>query len=311
MVMLFQVSGTSDQFWNKDEFVKFLAQNQNNHISIDIVPEAICLANLGVYKLLDCFEFQSVTVQTWNPLEQHNKYRIVLKGDNFWFDRTQTINHELQDWNLNSIFFCFYHRPTAGRLAIASYASQYSSQIHFSSGVEVNDLVQFELDKLLKYDKNSLSRATQLVNDLPILLKPCDNYTPTDGYNYQDPLSEVYKSILVDLVVESHVAGCTFFPTEKTVRPMLMKKPFVVFGSKDYLAYLRQMGFRTFNDFWNEEYDGFEGRDRLLRIYKLINDIASRSIKELESMYWDMKYSLDHNYDLLMSKKFQRRISKI
>ena len=92
---------------------------------------------------------------------------------------------------------------------------------------------------------------------------------------------------------------------------MLMKKPFVVFGSKDYLAYLRQMGFRTFNDFWNEEYDGFEGRDRLLRIYKLIDDISSRSIMELESMYWDMKYSLDHNYDLLISKKFQRRISKI
>ena len=309
--MLFQVSGTSDQFWNKDEFVKFLAQNQNKHISIDIVPEAICLTNLGVYKLLDCFEFQSVTVQTWNPLEQHNKYHIVLKGNNFWFDRTQKISHELQDWNLNSVFFCFYHRPTAGRLAIASYASQYSSQIHFSSGVEVDNLIQFELDKLLKYDKNSLSRAAQLVNNLPILLKPRDNYTPTDGYDYQDPLSEFYKSILVDLVVESHVAGCTFFPTEKTVRPMLMKKPFVVFGSKDYLAYLRQMGFRTFNDFWNEEYDGFEGRDRLLRIYKLIDNISNRSIKDLESMYWDMKYSLDHNYDLLMSKKFQRRISKI
>jgi hypothetical protein len=309
--MLFQVSGTSDQFWNKDEFVKFLAQNQNNHISIDIVPEAICLTNLGVYKLLDCFEFQSVTVNTWNPLEQHNKYRIVFKGDNFWFDRTQTIDYKLQDWNLNSIFFCFYHRPTAGRLAIASYASQYSSQIHFSSGVEVDDLIQFELDKLLKYDKNSLSRVSQLVNNLPILLKPCSNYTPTDGYDYQDPLSEVYKSILVDLVVESHVAGCTFFPTEKTVRPMLMKKPFVVFGSKDYLAYLRQMGFRTFNDFWNEEYDGFEGRDRLLSIYKLIDNISKRSINDLESMYWDMKYSLDHNYNLLMSKKFQRRISKI
>lgn len=309
--MLFQVSGTSDQFWNKDEFVKFLAQNQNKHIFIDIVPEAVCLTNLGVYKLLDCFEFQSVTVRTWNPLEQHNKYSIVLRGDNFWFDQTQTINHELQDWNLNSIFFCFYHRPTAARLAIASYALQYSSQIHFSSGVEVDDLIQFELDKLLKYDKNSLSRASQLINNLPILLEPCDNYTPTNGYDYQDPLSKLYKSILVDLVVESHVAGCTFFPTEKTVRPILMKKPFVVFGSKDYLAYLRQMGFRTFNDFWDEEYDGFEGRDRLLRIYKLIDDISKRSVEDLESMYWDMKYSLDHNYDILTSKKFQRRISKI
>jgi NADP-dependent 3-hydroxy acid dehydrogenase YdfG len=79
-------------------------------------------------------------------------------------------------------------------------------------------------------DLSKEEEIIKLVNNLPILLKPCSNYTPTDGYDYQDPLSEVYKSILVDLVVESHVAGCTFFPTEKTVRPMLMKKPFVVFG---------------------------------------------------------------------------------
>ena len=309
--MLFQVSGTSDRFWNKDQFVKFLADNQGKHIVLDIVPEAICLTNLGVYQLLDCFEFESVTINTWNPLEQHNKYRVVLKGADFWFDQVTAIDSEFHVWDQTHTFLCLYHRPTAGRLGIASYAAQYSSLIHFSANLNADNLDQFELDKLLSYDTTSVARAAQMIATLPRLLQPNDRYTATHGYDYSDPLTQLYKSALVDLVVESHVAGNTFFPTEKTIRPMLLKKPFIVFGSRDYLAYLRQMGFRTFGDFWDETYDGFGDGDRLKKIYTLITDIAHRGASELESMFWSMQYSLEHNYNLLMSKKFQRKVIQL
>ena len=307
---MFSVSCTSDKIWNITDLVGFLAANQNTAIELKIEPEAICLRNLGLYDLLDKFKFTNVKIRTWNPLEKHSRYTIHLRGTNFWFERTADINPVLHTWNLQSVFFCFYHRPTAARLGLAAYAyNQHNadSLIHFSA----TDPVDFELDKLLQWDTSSAANSASLLTKLPLLLGSSQGYTKTDGYYYTDPLTDLYRNILVDVVVESHVTGHTFFPTEKTVRPMLLKKPFIVFGSRDYLEYLRQMGFRTFSDFWAEDYDGYEHRDRLLKIQKLLDSIASKSRVELEQMYWDMQYTLDHNYNLLMTQTYNKQITEL
>lgn len=308
---MFRIGGTSDRFWNKTEFVKFLVDNQHKEINITVDPEAICLRSLGVYDLLDMFEFKSVTVHTWNPLESHDQYTVHLNGANFWFDRTADIDTNLHQWDLSHVFLCMYHRPTAGRLGIASYASQYNTLMHFSSDHSPDELVQYELDKLLQYDVASVARAGEFLQNLPILQSSRDKLTKFNGYDYRDPLTALYRKCFVDLVVESHTTGQTFFPTEKTIRPILLKKPFIVFGSVSYLDYLHQMGFRTFSDFWDEDYDGYEKGDRLCRIYSLIDSIAKMPINKLETMYYDMQYSLDHNYNLLMNKTFNRTITPI
>ena len=92
---------------------------------------------------------------------------------------------------------------------------------------------------------------------------------------------------------------------------MWLKKPFIIFGSKNYLEYLRQMGFRTFSDFWNEDYDGYEGPERFKKILELIDQLAIKSRDELESMYWDMTYTLDHNYRLLNSQSYNTKITEL
>ena len=92
---------------------------------------------------------------------------------------------------------------------------------------------------------------------------------------------------------------------------MWLKKPFIVFASKNYLCYLRQMGFRTFADFWSEDYDGYEGRERFIKILQLIDSISKKSKTELNAMYWDMQYTLDHNYNLLLTQNYQNNITYI
>jgi hypothetical protein len=71
------------------------------------------------------------------------------------------------------------------------------------------------------------------------------------------------------------------------------------------------MGFRTFNDFWDEDYDGYEYGDRLRRIYNVIDYIGSKSINELEKMYWDMQYTLEHNYNLLINRQYKNKITQL
>jgi hypothetical protein len=310
---MFELGCTSDQIWNLHELVEYLAANQNKTINISICPEAICLDTIGLYKILDSFEFAQVNIFTDNPFEQHDKYCIILRKVN-WFNRIENIDPILHTWSKNKKFFCFYHRPTAGRLGIASYVFekyQSSAHVHFSASTAADNLEQFELDKLLSYDINSIEPAGKLINKLPLLLASSDRYTFCDGYYFDDPLTNFYQDILVDLVIESHVSGNTFFPTEKTTRPMWLKKPFIAFASKDYLCYLRQMGFMTFNEFWDEDYDGYEGKERYIRILKLIDFIASKSPDELEKIYWAMKYVLDHNYNLLLTQSFNNNVEKI
>lgn len=311
----FKLASTSDKIWNRVELINFLSKNQKKHIAIKMNPEAICLNNLGLYDLIDCFDFAQVDLYTENPLEVHKKYNIIINNCSPWLGKKEVVNEQLHNWNNKKIFFCLFGRPTASRLGIAAHLyDNYNSisHLHFSATPIDDELIQFELDKLLQYHIPSIKSAGELINNLPLLLSSPDRYTAFNGYYYDDPLTNFYQDILIDIVVESHVAGNTFYPTEKTTRPMWLKKPFITFASKDYLCYLRQMGFRTFNDFWDEEYDGYEGRERYVKILQLIDNISKKSKTELNDMYWEMKYTLDHNYDLLQTQSYNiNNIEKI
>jgi hypothetical protein len=171
----------------------------------------------------------------------------------------------------------------------------------------------YEFDKLATLRKESIGDVSVMLPHMPLLA--FENHSVDKvmkWYDYsRDSSITMYRDIFVDIVAETHVAGKTFFPTEKTIRPMWLRKPFIIFGSKNYLCYLRQMGFRTFGDFWDEDYDGYEAADRFLKIQLLIDLLASKSFNELEKMYWDMQYTLDHNYNLLMSQQYNKHIKEI
>ena len=182
-----------------------------------------CLESLGIYKILDLFNFEQVTIHTWNPFEKHSKYEIKIKGDNFFLKKITNISTQLHQWDQTKIFFCLYARPTAGRLGLAGYLfSKHSQQslIHFSTNI--HDHYKFEFDKLLAYDAASGPDASALLQHLPILQSSNDQYSPRH-YDFSDKLTTLYQHILIDIVGETFVQGTTFFPTEKTTRPMLLK----------------------------------------------------------------------------------------
>lgn len=309
----FRLSGVSDRFWNKDDFIEFLLQHQGQPIILKMAPEAVCLRNLGVYYLLETFGFKDVIIVTGNPLECHDYYKIHLLN-NQWVKKHESVNVNLHDWNCSKIFYALFGRPTAARLGIAGYLKRYhddQTNLHFSCSLDPDNLVQFELDKLLDYRIQSIKDIFTIIENLPLLLSSPDRYTTTQGYDYSDPLTKFYQDILIDIVVESHVSGNTFYPTEKTFRPMWLKKPFIIFASRDYLDYLHQMGFKTFCEFWDETYDGYETGERLSRILGLIDWLSKKSINDLVEMYNAMKPILDHNYNLLAYQTYKTEITKI
>lgn len=88
-------------------------------------------------------------------------------------------------------------------------------------------------------------------------------------------LLKFYDQFQIELVAETMCAGITFFPTEKTFRPITGRRPFVVFGPVNFLNNLRGLGFQTYGECWDESYDQYQGQERWQRIQQVIDNIIA------------------------------------
>lgn len=302
--------------WNKNEFVQFLVKNQGQEIFVSTREEGVCLESAGVYQLLETFGFQDVTIETNNTLEQHLYFKIQIINPQKFFKITNEHYRPYHTWNKNKVFGCLYNRPLWHRIALAAEMHakhEYISLINFRSNPHDADQQQlFEIQQLFEQAPKSLEKFCQVKHTWPKQIESIDSYTIGNTTNaHTDQLSRFYPEFLIDLVAETWTQGRCFFPTEKTVRPMLLKKPMIVMGPRDYLDYLHQMGFRTFNDFWDESYDGFADGNRYAKILELVQHLAKLTVGEFKSMYQDMQSILDHNHNLLMTQTYSTSISYI
>ena len=316
----FGLHPANEFIWNQSEFIQFLIDNQGNSIEINTRSEGVCLTAAGIYKLLEQFGYTDVKIITTNLLEKHDKFSVNLY-DPFKFFEVQHTNYtHLHTWNQQKLFGCLYNRPLWHRIGLASVLQHdYEDEtlINMRSSIDdIDDCNLFEIHQLFKNHQPSFAKFSKVSTTWPLRLENIDGYTVGNNTTgHTDQLAHFYTNFLIDIVAETWTSGDTFFPTEKTIRPMLLKKPMILMASKDYMCYLRQMGFQTWqtpeSTFWTEDYDGYEGRERYIRILALINELAKKSKKELEEMYQVMKPILDHNYNLLVTQSYNKTIEKI
>jgi len=307
-----------NHIFNRLELIAFLARNQDQNIILNTNYEGGCLESLGIYELLDCFRFKSVTIVTGNVVEYHPVYQIRVHDSAFRFFYTtgNTDYTPYQVWNRRKIFGALYNRATWNRMGIAGHLQinhADKSVINFRSNPHDDvDRRLFEMQRLFEIDLPSARNFLLAADHFPVQIENQDGYTiGVSTQQHTEQLANFYQDFLIDIVAETFVNGRNFFPTEKTIRPMLLKKPFITMGPKCHLIHLRQMGFRTFGSFWNEDYDGYGIKHKYTKILDLIDTLSSRSTDQLAQMYADMQPILDHNYNLLIEKKFSKTINYV
>lgn len=318
---IFSVIGNNEKLWNTLELTEYLVNNQNQHIQLVILPEAICLETIGLYKLLDLFSFAHVDIFTANQLERHDRYKIIVMSLDIWFKKIPQMDVEpLHIWNQKKRFMCCYHRPTASRMGLAAYLLKHhkeTSHIHWPDKADQNPngLNLYEFDKLASYRTESILEVGEMLPHMP--LEAFDNIDLSAMHirlNYDfhaDDHTKLYADSFVDIISESHVLGNTFFPTEKVARAFWLKSPFIAFSTRNYLAHLRQMRFQTFGDFWSESYDDYDGKERFNRILTLIDSLAEKSIDELQEIYIAMQPVLENNYQLMKNQSYSTKITPL
>ena len=121
-----------------------------------------------------------------------------------------------------------------------------------------------------------------------------DQYLPE--YNTNLSLLDHYHRFDIEIVCEAYCRGPCFFPTEKTVRPLLFRKPIMVYGPRYFLRNLRSLGFSTWSSIWDESYDELEGLSRWLAMRAQIDLLATCS--DFSQLLADMQAILIHNQQL-------------
>jgi len=122
-------------------------------------------------------------------------------------------------------------------------------------------------------------------------------------------LPDAYDQIFCCIATETRFAQPNAYISEKTLLPMLFKKPFIVVGAPYSLEYIKKLGFKTFNNYWDESYDTTTNHtERLKKIMDVINYIDSLSIKQLKELYRDMFLTIMHNFEVVYQLNKDRTI---
>ena len=123
-----------------------------------------------------------------------------------------------------------------------------------------------------------------------------DGQTPSLYNTKETMLAQFYRDIFVDIVTETRFAQSCANYSEKVLQPIQYMKPFILLAPPHCLKYLKESGYQTFDQFWDESYDTIEDHgERLKTILELIKSILDKPISELHTLYDQMLPILEHN----------------
>lgn len=282
-----------ETWYNRDSLAQSLAElPTGSDVVIDANSEGPALAPFGVLDLLAQHPHHYTFTKWSNPIEPvpYNRVKCSERSHfltmswRYWID-------ELENLPASKTFGLFIGRHSVARNCIMydvvhTWPSQFllsKMTLHnydpwndrrHPGAVTIEDLNQWGSP-----ERCADIKAWADTNPIPSL----DNLHVKDYYKVPEissaecalSLLSYYNQFNVELICETYTQGTTFFPTEKTTRPIVGNKPFLVYGPVNYLKNLRELGFQTFGNVWDESYDNLEGPDRWQAMQQVIHTIAN------------------------------------
>jgi hypothetical protein len=270
---------------------------------------------LDVYQYIDeiakltRYDISRIKVRTGNIFETHPK--IQFRHEFPWlyveWAREQATTHSMADkkFDHNFKFFgSFVSRTNWHRLKLASYLHKHYPKhtlqsFHYDCTNDYHN-ENIGVEKMIHF--RHIDRMEDVVNlwkDSPITLDNVYTYPIVNPTGYG--LINHYQHFFVEIVTETYSMGNTFFPTEKIWRPIIMLTPFIVQGPRWYVVRLRELGFQTFDRWWDEGYneDHYEGQSN--DVESIIDRLVNWPLSKFEQVYQEMLPLLLHNRERLLT----------
>jgi hypothetical protein len=114
----------------------------------------------------------------------------------------------------------------------------------------------------------------------------------------------VYNHTAYTVVAETNFNRAYSFYTEKTAKPIIARRLFIMISGQYYLRNLRKLGFKTFDGIIDEGYDSIE--DDLDRWRAACTQIKWLCAQDQSEILQKIKPIVDHNFEVMMSIGWQK-----
>lgn len=312
------IENNDSQMWHLDRIIIDImsAANLGNDIVLHLNSEGPCARSLGLYDLLDnvCnstgYRPDQFEIVTCNLKEQHDQYPITIAAP---IKHINGLQQQLKNspieykkiTNYTKHFGNFAVHGSRIRLVIASYLyANYQDKTLQTYHCVPSDTYHRKfigLEDILfyKYNYKHFNNACNLLQHTPLTFDIVQSYPVLDQKMYG--INQAYQDIFVDIVCQTYHTGNTFYVDEKLWRPIITRTPFMVHGPQNFVNNFKQLGFQTFDQWWDEGYSEDPTDYQVEEIITNIDQLSQRSTQELQKMYEDMKPVLDHNYNLFLN----------
>jgi hypothetical protein len=312
------IENNDSRMWHLDQVIIdiMVAVSQDHDIVIHLNFEGPCAASLGLYKLLDkvCastnYTPDRFQIVTCNLLEQHASYQVkIVAPIKHIVDLQQQLTAQPAPYKQitkhTKQFGHFIGHSSRVRLAIGSYLYvNYKDQTLLTYHcVPTNEYHRefIGLEDMLfhRYDYQHFVNACELLTYTPLTFDTVQTYPIANQKMYG--INDAYQDIFVDIVCQTYYNGRTFYMDEKLWRPIITKTPFMVHGSQNFIKNFRRLGFKTFDQWWDEGYSEDPPDYQVDQILRNIDQLSKLDDVKLNNMYNEMKPILDYNYNLFLS----------
>lgn len=162
----------------------------------------------------------------------------------------------------------------------------------------------FNNDELLAsiahYANNTKKQKIETwIKGIPYYL--CSDPTNTHALEINDACNSSNLNIVIENFSNQHDG----FISEKTYRPMYLKKPFIVYSMPGCLEILRKLGYKTFHPYIDESYDLEDDViKRRKLIFKEITRLNKMPYEDLQSLVTTMSAICSHNHRVLVNHHY-------
>ena len=141
-------------------------------------------------------------------------------------------------------------------------------------------------------------------NHLPLIV----DVEEWDTNHYGTSVDWLYSRTFFSVITESIFDDVSLFLDEKVWKPIYNYHPFIILGCPNSLKKLREMGFKTFEPYINENYDSeFNIGKRMNMIIDEIERLNSMGFEELKKWYKKLVPILKHNRKKLINNNDEIR----